>query len=200
MFWSNTYWYKTLPENKNQLVIDENVKDNVIEIFRLTSLGNGAYVIAKILNEKGIITASLYRSPNGYTIFNRHNVESNYWNAETVLSILKNKTYIGNMTFHKEECINHKTKKTIRIKPKDYKVVKNTHEPIIDEETFNKVQILISSRYNTHIKQDIDNIFKSLVYCSECGDRLAFVYNKTKKVKLIITIVLNIVMIKKLKT
>lgn len=182
-FGQTPYGYKTLPENKNQLVIDENVKDNVVEMFRLASLGNGAYTIAKIFNEKGVITPSLYKSKNGCTIFNRHNVDSNYWNAATVLSILKNKTYIGNMTYHKEECINHKTKKTIRIKPKDYKVVKNTHEPIIDEETFNKVQILISSRHNTHIKQDIDNIFKSLVYCSECGDRLAFVYNKTKKGK-----------------
>ena len=67
--------------------------------------------------------------------------------------------------------INYKSKINIRLPKEQWKVVENTHEPIIDKETFYKVQDMILTRKQTRIKTH-DYLLKGFVHCHECGKKV----------------------------
>lgn len=75
------------------------------------------------------------------------------------------------MENRKYESANYKTKKLVRIPKEKHIVVENTHEPIVTREEFDVVQRLMTARH-TPAKHNYDNIFKSIVFCMECGHRL----------------------------
>lgn len=76
------------------------------------------------------------------------------WSSERISEMLKNETYIGNMVQGRMVKISYKSKKCLRQAPEDRVVVKGTHEPLVDQETFRKVQMLVNSRKHTR-EQDI---------------------------------------------
>ena len=86
--------------------------------------------------------------------------------------MLQNETYVGNMVQGRTRKINYKSKKSIKQNPQDWIVVTGTHEPIIDRESFDKVQTLIASRRHTR-SRTYDFLLKGLIYCHECGHPLA---------------------------
>ena len=101
------------------------------------------------------------------------------WLRTQIGSMLKNQTYLGHVVSGKREQISPKLKKGIQKSKEEFIVVKNMHEPIIDEELWNKVQERLKS-YNTDNRKKYDYILKDLVYCSECGSKAVFCHNKSK--------------------
>ena len=82
--------------------------------------------------------------------------------------------YCGHMENGKYKVENYKTKRRVKVPDSEHIVVKNTHEAIISEETFETVQTVLSARhYPTH--HEHENFFKSILYC-ECGKRMAIAY------------------------
>ena len=63
--------------------------------------------------------------------------------------MLQNETYIGNMVQGRSVKISYKSKKCLRQAPANWVVVEGTHEPLVDGETFRKVQLLVGSRKHT---------------------------------------------------
>ena len=172
------YGYKVNPANKNQLIIDEELAKIVKEMFRLALAGNSTVQITKILSERKIITPSMYKANNGDTRFDRYNADKDEsqiykWCNETVQTILKNQVYVGDMVNHKCEIVNYKTKERVSIPKEQLIIVENTHDPIISREDFDRVQELVKMRHRPK-KHEADNVFKSLVFCSECGSRMTF--------------------------
>lgn len=86
------YGYKKDPKNKNHLIIDENVSDNIKKIFDLYEKGYGAGKIAEYLNEKNIVSPARYKKGLGYTITTKY--DTGLWYDTTILKILKNEMYI----------------------------------------------------------------------------------------------------------
>ncbi len=143
------YGYKMHPTEKNKIVIDEAVAPVVRRIFGMALSGMSCRQIATRLNEEHIPTPATYAGlpvgkPGPYT---------GLWSSERISDMLQNETYIGNMVQGRSRKINYKTKKCIRQQPKDWVVVEGTHEPLIDQETFDKVRRLVDSRKHTRSRR-----------------------------------------------
>ena len=183
------YGYKVNPNNKTQLIVDEEVKDNVKLIFELSLMNLGSKSICNELNRRGIPTPGAYKASLGEQRFinllestksSRRNYDVRLWNTNTVNKILKDRVYVGDMVNHKYEVKNYKTKKRTRVPEEERIIVKDTHEAIISRDDFEKVQLMISNRkYESNYTSP--NLFKSIVKCKKCGRTLTFCYNKRNK-------------------
>ena len=168
------YGYQMHPTGKNRIVIDQEVAPIVRRIFVMALEGESCRQIAARLNAEGVPTPATYAglpvaNPGPY---------AGLWSSERISDMLQNETYIGNMVQGRSRKINYKTKKCVRQPRKDWVVVENTHEPIIDRETFEKVQLLVGSRRSTR-SRTYDFLLKGLIFCHECGYPLAVINRKT---------------------
>lgn len=166
-----SYGYKKSPADKNKLVIDEYAAEVVRRIFSMYISGYGKVNIAKTLNKEGIVCPSEYKKINGENYRNSHRFEStSYWTYSTINRLLQNEMYLGNM-------VQGKTTQRMRSKhhavdKKDWIVVKNTHEPIIDKETWEKVQSLLKRRVRNVDLNTNMSIFAGFLKCGDCGRSL----------------------------
>lgn len=168
------YGYKMHPSEKNRIVIDREVAPVVRRIFGMALEGESCRQIAARLNAEAVPTPATYAGltvgdPGPYT---------GLWSSERISDVLQNETYIGNMVQGRSRKISYKTKKCVRQPRKDWVVVEGTHEPIVDRETFDKVQLLVSSRRHTR-SRTYDFLLKGLIFCHECGYPLAVINRKT---------------------
>ena len=167
-----SYGYKKSPVNKNKLVIDEYAADVVRRIFSLYVQGYGKQKIAKLLNAEGILCPAEYKRVNGEKYKNCNRLESTaYWSYSTINSILHREMYVGNMVQGtKRQRMRSKQK---RMPKEDWIIVENTHEPIIDKETWEKTQSLLSKRTRKLDLETNKNIFAGYVKCGDCGKAMA---------------------------
>ncbi len=180
------YGYKRDPYNKNHLIIDEEVVDVVKLIFSLALSNMGIATIAKELNHRKIPIPSIYKASKGYqcyqTLVQKRRVQYNddkdieTWSTATVGNILRNQMYVGDMVGHKREVKNYRTNKQVIVNKKDYIIIPNTHEPIIDRDDFEKVQKLVANKHRPS-KTNHTNIFRGLLKCANCG-RTFTIYHK----------------------
>ncbi|OUQ81032.1 recombinase family protein [Flavonifractor sp. An100] len=170
------YGYKMHPTEKNKIVIDEEVAPIVRRIFALALSGMSCRNIAALLNQEGVPTPATYANlpvarPGPYT---------GLWSSERISDMLQNETYIGNMVQGRSVKISYKSKKCLRQNPANWVVVEGTHEPLVDEETFRKVRMLVSSRKHTR-SRTYDFLLKGLIFCHECGYPLAVLNRKNAR-------------------
>lgn len=160
------YGYKVDPYNRNRLVVDEEAAKTVKYIFELASTGISLSEISRILEQKRIISPSVYKVMNGDTRFLKFTSKSQLykWPYQTIKSIMCNQVYVGDMVNHQVETVNYKTKERAGIPPENQIIVPNTHEAIIDRKTFDTINAPSSKRRraNHHYK----NIFKGLIFCT----------------------------------
>ena len=176
------FGYMKDPTNKNHLVINEEQSEVVRLIFDLALKGNTYHYIAEKLTKKKIKTPASYynyvwntKSINGNTL----SQEKGIWFDTTVKSILQNQIYVGDTVQGKTKKINYKLKKTVKNNPKDYIIVENTHETIIDRDTFNYVQSLLPKNVKRPEKKRF-YLLDGLLYCGDCNHRIIIRYqNKT---------------------
>lgn len=163
-----SYGYKKSPVDKNKLIIDEYAADVVRRIFSLYIQGYGKQRIAKILNAEGILCPAEYKQVNGENYKNCNRLESTtYWSYSTINSILHREMYVGNMVQGtKHQRMRSKQKK---VPKEDWIIVENTHEPIIDKETWEKTQSLLNKRTRELDLETNKNIFAGFVKCGDCG-------------------------------
>ena len=169
------YGYKKHPIKKNKLIIDDKVENIVKKIFDMYANGHGSCEITNFLN------LNKYLSPSGYKktgVVQDENNTKYYWNEVTLCNILKNEVYIGNTVQNKTSVISYKIKKIKNIEKEDQIRVANTHEAIINKNTFNKVQCILEKR-GTNRKYKHDYLLKGLLYCSHCKRKLQIVLKNT---------------------
>lgn len=132
------YGYLKDKNNKNKIVINEEVKNIVVYIFDLKIKKYNYAQIANILNDKNILSPSAYLYKKG--ILYNQKFKNTKWTPQTVKRILTNEVYIGH-TVQGKKCTKLFENKKQQIVPKQqWIVVKNTHTPIIDVDTFKKAQ------------------------------------------------------------
>lgn len=160
------YGYKKDPDKKGHLLIDEEAADIVKEVFTLFSKGHGKTAIARILNDRGIPNPTEYKRLKGLRY--KQNKNSTLWKYYSISDMLRNEMYIGNMVQGKYGSVSYKTKKN-KPRPKDkWYVVKNTHDPIIDMDLWNRVQKLIKQRAKP-FKIGKIGLFARKARCMNCG-------------------------------
>ena len=174
---TTAYGYKKHPSIKNKLVIDEQVKSVVEKIFDMYANGHGSSEIVNYLN------SNKYLSPSGYRktgIVQDKNKTQYDWNEVTLCNMLKNEVYIGNTVQNKKSVISYKVKKIRTVEKENQIRVDNTHEAIIDKDTFEKVQCIIEKR-GTNTKLKYDYLLRGLLYCYHCKRKLQIVLKKNSK-------------------
>jgi len=166
------YGYLISDKDNNKLVVDPVASVIVKEIFNLYLKGMGCTAIARYLNDKNIPCPSLYKMQNNIKLNVNHKRPINElkWNDSAIRTILKNEVYIGNLVQGKSTTVSYKNHKKIRKAKLEWVRVENTHEAIIDKETFNKVQIAMKERTGKPSKAtNCIHIFSGKVFCLECG-------------------------------
>ena len=167
------YGYKMHPTEKNKIVIDEEAAPVVRRIFALALSGMSCRQIASSLNSDNVLSPAAYAK----LPVSKPGPCTGLWSSERISEMLQNETYIGNMVQGRMVKISYKSKKCLRQSPENWVVVEGTHEPIIDPETFQKVQLLVSSRRHTR-SRTYDFLLKGLIFCHECGYPMAVLNRK----------------------
>lgn len=170
------YGYKKSPTEKNVIVVDEPAAEIVRDIFKLALEGKSCREIAIILNDKKIPTPATYANIN----LSIKGPYSGKWSSERISFMLQNEVYLGSMVQGRVKKASYKSKKCIKVPREDWQIVENTHEPLVDRETFDKVATLIQSRYNTR-SNTYDFLLKGLIYCHECQKPLGVLKRKLAK-------------------
>ena len=158
------YGYKMHPTEKNKIIIDEEVAPIVRRIFAMALDGVSCRQIAATLNEEGVPTPATYCGWN----MGRKGPYAGLWSSERISDMLQNETYIGNMVQGRQVKISYKSKKCLHQDRNNWVVVEDTHEPLIDAESFRKVRMLVNSRKRTR-SRTYDFLLKGLIFCHECG-------------------------------
>ena len=169
------YGYKMHPTEKNKIVVDEPAAMVVRRIFAMALSGQSCHSNASQLNQEGVPPPSVYA---GIPLKNGR--FAGLWSSERISEMLQNETYIGNMVQGRQVKINYKSKKCLKQPPESWVVVENTHEPLVDRETFRQVRLLVNSRKYTR-SRTYDYLLKGMVYCHECGALMTVANRKTTK-------------------
>ena len=161
------YGYKKSDDNHHKLVIDPETAPIVRDIYSRFISGESVLSITRHLNSLGIPNPSAYKSMNNPNY--KPQSSSSLWVDSTVRRILSNEMYIGNMVQGKSEKISYKIKQTRGIDKDKWIIVENTHQPIIDPDTFHKAQSLFNKSTRISPKADYVDLFSGFMRCSNCN-------------------------------
>lgn len=167
------YGYMKDPEDKKKWVVDAEAASVVRRIFSLCVDGNGPTQIARILREKQVPTPTVYQSRMGQAVRCIPPDNPYNWNGSTVSAILERMEYCGHTVNFKTHRQSYKIKKTIENPPEQWKIFRNTHEAIVDEETFERVQELRRNKRRP-AKTGKTNLFSGVAYCADCGEKMYY--------------------------
>ena len=163
------YGYLKDPNDHHKLIIDEETAPVVRQIFQWFLSGKSIIGITKTLNAMGIPNPSTYKMQKGWNY--RHTSgkrNDGLWCDSTIRRMLSNQMYIGNMVQGKNTTISYKIKQCKSVPKSDWIVVENTHEPIIDKETFEKAQSLFHRNTRTAPAKTEVDLFSGFVKCADC--------------------------------
>lgn len=174
------YGYRKNPQNKHELIIDEQSAAVVRRIFSMRCAGMGYYAIACALNEDGITAprAAWYAEHGGAS----STMGTGLWSSSAIKLLMQNEVYIGHMVQGKQGKVSFKTKKIVKKDPEEWIRVENTHEPIIDQKTWDQVQRINARKHRPKaISSGAVNIFAGLLHCADCGSSMRYQARKTTR-------------------
>ena len=164
------YGYMKDPADpKRHILPDPDSAWVVKHIFQLCVEGKGPTQIAKQLTREKIFSpVSFYYEKYGVELTGESPSEPYKWSAQTVARILEDETYLGHTVNLKTTTLSYKNKKTIQRPESERLRFENTHEPLIDRQTWEIVQsIRQHKRRRANFAEQI--MFSGLVYCMDCG-------------------------------
>ena len=167
------FGYKKDENDKNKWIVDEPASKVVKRIFSLFIQGLSASQIAKQFVKEGIMNPTEYRQSLGMKTQNFPTEVKHYWSSMTINKILDRQEYIGDTINFRYTTRSFKDKTRINIPKEQWKVFKNTHDPIIDKETWNTVQRLRSNKRRP-TKTGKTSIFSGHLFCKDCGAKLYY--------------------------
>jgi len=171
------FGYIKSPDNKYLLVPDEDVAEIVKRIFKLYAMGDSGRHIASVLNDEGIPSPAVYHYNKSGKIHPNPKV-SKTWGSATIMQLLKNQVYLGNMVQGKRKVTSFKTKQRILTNSDDWIVVEGTHEPLVDVQTWNTVhkRILENQKHKRHkvCHTGEVSLFSGIAKCADCGSAMIF--------------------------
>ena len=169
---SPPYGYLKDSGDKNKWVVDEVAAPIVRRIFRMTLEGYGPYQIAAQLSDEHIPIPACHQAQLGVGLWQNREIKNPYkWGSSTIAHILQKHEYLGHT-------VNFKTRKHFKDKKSHYVdkdqwlIFEDTHEPIIDQETFDNVQ-----RIRGQVRRYPDgwgeaHPLTGLMYCADCGGKM----------------------------
>ena len=173
------YGYRKDPQDKNHLIPDEGAAAVVRWIFTQAAAGIRPAEIARLLNERGEPPPAVYRclhhpglDPDNYS---RHK----QWTSVGVSRILQDVVYLGHVAQGKTDKLSFKSKKTREKQADEWIIVRDRHEPLVSQQTFDAVQRQRASR-RCDRKGTFENLFSGLAFCADCGKAMSTVGTRKK--------------------
>ena len=171
------YGYMKNPDNPNQWLVDEEAAQVVKRIFNLCLEGYGTSQIAKLLQKEKILTPRAYWVTNG-RIGGYEMPDNPYkWVSDTVSVMLAKPEYLGHTVNFKTYKKSYKSKKSYENPKENQMIFENTHEQIIDLDTWERVQELRKNKRRP-TRTGKTNMFSGIVYCADCGEKLYYCTTK----------------------
>lgn len=170
---SAPYGYVKDPADHGKLVVDGEVKEIVRDIFHRRADGESLTGIVRKLNDDGIPSPSLYQYMKG----RGKTVRSELWTVSTLSTLLENSAYVGDMEQGIRKTSLCQGIKRHRVSAEERICVRNTHEPIVEREIFEKVALMkkadrekYHASYGMHGELSKEpNLLKGILVCADCG-------------------------------
>ena len=167
------YGYRKDPEDKHHWLIDDEAAAVVKRIFQLSAGGYGPQQIANILRDDKVERPSVYMAKRGQgTQKNNADMSRPYdWACTSVSNILAKPEYMGHTVNFRSYKESYKDKKAIQRPPEEWTVFENTHEAIVDVETWQLAQRVRKTVRRTDTTGEA-NPLTGLIYCADCGEKM----------------------------
>lgn len=176
------YGYKRINGDKQTLVVDEPAAEVVRKVFRLACQGVGVTAIAERLTEEKVLIPSAYTAKYSPENCRHRTVIDPYrWNATTVGYILDRQEYLGHTVLGKSICENFKTKQRRAATPEELMIFPDTHEAIIDQDTWDIAQKLRVRAKPRAANGTYSHRLSGMIYCADCGSRMGFISPDAKQ-------------------
>lgn len=178
------YGYMKSPENKKKWIIDPYAAEVVRDVFRMCLEGKGNETIAGILQKRKILIPMAYWQSLGLPRGGKRLQPNPYkWNKSSISKMLHQQEYCGDVINFKTYSKSFKNKTRLQNPRENWVIFRDVHEPIIDRETFEKVQQLqeATKRRPPKEKNGEKNMFSDLLYCADCGSKLWYHVNTQNK-------------------
>ena len=159
-------------EARDQWLVDPEAADVVKRIFAMTIEGYGPYQIASKLKEEKILIPSAYLAQHGEGVNKNKTFKDVYgWGSSTICNLLEKREYLGH-TINFKTRKHFKDKKSHYVPEDEWTIFENTHEPIIDQQTFDLVQ-----KIRGNVRRYPDGWGEAapltgLLYCADCGGKM----------------------------
>ena len=160
--------YGYLMDEDENFIIDEEAAPVVKQIYQLCLAGNGPTKIARMLTEQEIPTPGTLEYRRTGSTRRYHPGYECKWATNTVVHILENREYMGCLVNFKTEKPSYKTKHSIENPIEKQAIFENHHEPIIDTQTWERVQELRKQRKRPN-RYDEVGLFSGILFCADCG-------------------------------
>ena len=161
------YGYAKASEDKHKLVVDPEAAEVVKLIYTLFLQGTSKRALALYLNEHDISSPAAYRKSRGLPA--GRGSEDSMWAVGTVSAILTNGIYTGDLIQGRRRVKSYKVHDVEAVPEEDWVVVPNTHEAIIDKDTFAKVQAHLKRDTRSAPQKRELHLFSGFLKCADCG-------------------------------
>lgn len=166
------YGYIKDPNDKNALVIDEEAAEVVRDIFTKFLDGMSKNAIVHYLNEHGVLSPAAYKRERLGLKYQNPSIDPAkrpLWGPVTITTILKNRMYCGDMVQGRYRVKSYKIHVQEVVPEDEWYIVENTHEAIIERDTFDKVQRLLLRDTRTAPQKKQIYLFSGFLRCADCG-------------------------------
>lgn len=159
-------------EARDQWLVDPEAAEVVKRIFSMTIDGYGPYQIASKLKSEKVLIPSAYLAQHGEGVNKNKTFKDVYdWGSSTICNILEKREYLGH-TINFKTRKHFKDKKSHYVPEDEWTIFENTHEPIIDQQTFDLVQ-----KIRGNVRRYPDGWGEAapltgLLYCADCGGKM----------------------------
>lgn len=166
------YGYVKNPEDKTHWLVDEEAAEVVREIFRLCIRGYGVSEIAKEITKQHILNPTAYAKAGGRSVPDNRDGDDDYtWRGSTVSHMLSRPEYLGHTVNFKTYRKSYKQKRQLKRDPSEWQIFENTHEAIVDRETYDIVQRIRNGRRRRTPMGEMP-LLSGMVFCADCGAKL----------------------------
>ena len=159
-------------EKRENWLIDEEAAEVVRSIFRMTMEGYGPYQVATKLKEQKVLIPAAHQAQFGEGVNRNKKLIDKYgWGSSTIVHILKKREYLGHTVNFKTRK-HFKDKKSRYVDESEWKVFENTHEPIIDQDTYDNVQRIRGNAKRYPDGWGEAHPLTGLLYCADCNAKM----------------------------
>ena len=169
------YGYYRKPDDKQQLYIDEEAAVVIRRIFKLAAEGVPVTRIAEILTEEKVMNPAAHQEVAYGTESRNHRYSDPcLWNSGTIIRIIERREYLGHTVLAKTVQENFKTKKRRWLPPEEWLIFPDTHEPIIDQETWDMANKQRKRAPKRVANGTFTHRLSGLIWCADCGGRMSY--------------------------